>query len=204
MILVAMDPASLMESFWEQIETDKLAQGDFLLGCSVPVVAADFDKAAASRAPVKVRVDVLDVIVMTQSCDLENSKAPLVACCPIHTLAQFEAAMPKLKQPKAWEVVRQGRQEGLHLLGSITQADDKWGAYVVDFRSIYSLPVEYMTVHARSLGSRWRLRSPYLEHFSQAFARFFMRVGLPSSIPSYSDPPTRPPESPSPQMASIQ
>ena len=23
---------------------------------------------------------------------------------------------------------------------------------------------------------------PFLEHFSQAFARFFMRVGLPSSI----------------------
>jgi hypothetical protein len=28
-------------------------------------------------------------------------------------------------------------------------------------------------------------RSPYLEHFSQAFARFFMRVGLPSTIPGF-------------------
>jgi len=29
------------------------------------------------------------------------------------------------------------------------------------------------------------LRSPYLEHFSQAFARFFMRVGLPTAIPPF-------------------
>jgi hypothetical protein len=26
---------------------------------------------------------------------------------------------------------------------------------------------------------------PYREHLSQAFARYFMRVGLPSDIPSF-------------------
>ena len=138
------------------------------------------------------RVDVLDLIIMTQSCDLENSKATLVACCPIHTLARFEEFNPKLKKAGAWESVRQGRQEGLHLLGSPVRPDDKWDAYVVDFRSIYSLPIGYMSAHARSMGARWRLRSPYLEHFSQAFARFFMRVGLPTDIPSFTEPPTRP------------
>ncbi len=34
-----------------------------------------------------------------------------------------------------------------------------------------------------NLGPRWRLDSPSLEQFSQAFARFFMRVGLPRTIP---------------------
>jgi hypothetical protein len=39
----------------------------------------------------------------------------------------------------------------------------------------------------RAIGGRlgWRLQSPYLEHFSQAFARFFMRVGLPSAVPPF-------------------
>jgi hypothetical protein len=32
---------------------------------------------------------------------------------------------------------------------------------------------------------RWRLQSPFREHFSQAFARFFMRVGLPAAIPAF-------------------
>ena len=56
---------------------------------------------------------------------------------------------------------------------------------VVDFREIFSLPIDYLKDHAVRLGPRWRLKSPFLEHFSQAFARFFMRVGLPSSIPEF-------------------
>jgi hypothetical protein len=55
----------------------------------------------------------------------------------------------------------------------------------VDFGHIVSLPLDYLADHAESLGNRWRLRSPFLEHFSQAFARFFMRVGLPSDIPPF-------------------
>ncbi len=58
-------------------------------------------------------------------------------------------------------------------------------ALVVDFGEIYSLPVAYLANHAGQQGDRWRLQSPYLEHFSQAFARFFMRVGLPVQIPEY-------------------
>ena len=56
---------------------------------------------------------------------------------------------------------------------------------VADFREIYSLPIAYLRERATQLGRRWRLQSPYLEHFSQGFARFFMRVGLPSSIPAF-------------------
>jgi hypothetical protein len=57
----------------------------------------------------------------------------------------------------------------------------------INFREIYSLPIGYLQQHAVALGPRWRLQSPFLEHFSQAFARFFMRVGLPSTIPPFTD-----------------
>lgn len=50
---------------------------------------------------------------------------------------------------------------------------------------IVSLPHAYLSRHAAGLGRRWRLQPPFLEHYSQAFARFFMRVGLPSAIPKY-------------------
>ena len=78
-----------------------------------------------------------------------------------------------------------GRVEGLHLLGSPEHPENNRDALVVDFREIYSLPIAYLVSRAAELGQRWRLRSPYLEHFSQAFARFFMRVGLPSTIPPF-------------------
>jgi hypothetical protein len=130
---------------------------------------------------------------MTQSCDLEQKKAPLVACCPMFPLPIYESFNIEFSKAGQWERVRQGRIEGLHLLASPTKPDEKWDAYVVNFRSIYSLPVEYLTTHASKMPNRWRLHSPYLEHFSQAFARFFMRVGLPSLITSYNEPPKRPP-----------
>ena len=57
---------------------------------------------------------------------------------------------------------------------------------VVDFGHIVSLPIDYLEDHAAAIGDRWRLESPFLEHYSQAFARFFMRVGLPSGIAQFS------------------
>jgi hypothetical protein len=71
------------------------------------------------------------------------------------------------------------------LLASPTVPDDNRQALVVDFREIYSLPHDYLADHAKRLGPHWRLKSPFPEHFSQAFARFFMRVGLPSTIPEF-------------------
>jgi hypothetical protein len=83
--------------------------------------------------------------------------------------------------------VRQGRREGLHLLASPTNPAVSREAVVVNFREIYSLTLGYLERHVAGLGDRWRLQSPYLEHFSQAFARFFMRVGLPAAIPPFVD-----------------
>lgn len=133
----------------------------------------------------EVPVSEYDCIVVTQSCDLENSKVSLVALCPLHPISEFETVSPKFKQKAAWERVRAGRVEGLHLVASMDRPDDNRACFVADFREIYSLPIAYLQDHASRLSPRWRLRSPYLEHFSQAFARFFMRVGLPSNIPPY-------------------
>jgi hypothetical protein len=72
--------------------------------------------------------------------------------------------------------------EGLHLLASPEHPQDNRDSLVVDFGQIVSLPIDYLTRHAESLKRRWRLNSPFLEHFSQSFARFFMRVGLPAGI----------------------
>jgi len=49
----------------------------------------------------------------------------------------------------------------------------------VDFHRIFVLPKPLVASVARSVGPRLRLRPPYREHLAQAFARYFMRVGLP-------------------------
>jgi hypothetical protein len=53
---------------------------------------------------------------------------------------------------------------------------------IVDFRTVFSVPFQFITEMARRQSRRLRLQSPYREHLSQAFARFFMRVGLPADI----------------------
>jgi hypothetical protein len=169
--------------WWEATAGDSLRQGDFLGRCLVPLFHPEFGRDEA--APQPVQVQERDCVVLTQSCDLDNDKAPLVALCPAFSLTEFEAVNKPFAQKGVWERVRQGRVEGLHLLASPTTPADNRASLVVDFRQIYSLPVGYLKGHAAALGSRWRLRSPYLEHLSQAFARFFMRVGLPAAIPPF-------------------
>jgi hypothetical protein len=171
--------------YWGSITGDQLAQGDWLPRCLIPEFEPSFGH--EEQVP-EISVAQSDLIVVTQSCDLENRKVSFAALCPIYGLAAFEKFNPVFVKKGEWEQVRLGRREGLHLLGSPTHPKDNREALVVDFRQIFSLPVSYLSRHASALGPRWRLNSPFLEHFSQAFARFFMRVGLPSSIPKWSAP----------------
>ena len=174
-------------SFWNLAQAPMLAQGEWLRRCPIPIFGPQFGAITTGQThehePVPIKVG--DLIVITQSCDLEQKKAPLVACCRVTTLSEFEVTNPKAAKQGWWEAVRQGRVEGLHLLAFPTRPDDNRAALAVDFRQIFSLPVQYLEAHASTFGERWRLSSPYLEHFSQAFARFFMRVGLPTSIPPF-------------------
>jgi hypothetical protein len=56
------------------------------------------------------------------------------------------------------------------------------GIRIVDFGRIYCLPRGYVEKLANHRGERLRLLPPYREHIAQAFARFFMRIGLPQDI----------------------
>ena len=170
--------------FWKQITGAALAQGDLLPKCLVPQFEPEYGTGDA-EAIQDVQTGDIDLIIVTQSCDLENDRVVLVALCPIHTLDVFEETNPHFKQKGRWEEVRKGRREGLHLLGSPEEPENNRKSLVVDFGQIFSLPPQYLRHRAEQLGGRWRLSSPYLEHFSQAFARYFMRVGLPSPIPPF-------------------
>ncbi len=83
------------------------------------------------------------------------------------------------------ESLRQGRIVGYHLLNKCEISGFERDYQVVDFRSVYSVPFDFILELARMRGERLRLLPPYREHLSQAFARFFMRVGLPVDIPAF-------------------
>jgi hypothetical protein len=179
-----------MDPFWTSVSEAALRQGDLLPDCWIPEFPSDFaDQTGEARI---IQADQADLMVITQSCDLEHGKVSLVALCPVWRIPAFEEAQASqghTKSAKAWRDywnhVRNGRSPTLHLLASPAAPTEARAALLVDFRAIYSLPFAYLTRHAMQLGDRWRLRSPFLEHFSQAFSRSFMRVGLPSSVPEF-------------------
>jgi len=171
-----------MTPFFVGITGDSLAQGDFLVGCPIPIFPSDFGTGQGSKT---VPFRDGDLIIVTQSCDLENRKADMVALCPIFGISALAAVDPKFNKPKEVENIRRGRYEGLHMLASPVNPSVNLEALIADFRKIYSLPYDFLSTHTAKQETRWRLQSPFLEHFSQSFARFFMRVGLPSTIPEF-------------------
>ena len=171
-----------MIATWTKYTGAVLRQGDIVVDCDIAVVPDDFSSDSSDTV---INVEKRRLIVITQSCDLENSKAPNVALCPVSTIAEFQglhsnfATLPKIEE------IRRSKVEGFYMLPSPEEPLNNMDAMIVDFRMIVSLPIGYISRRATVAGERSRLLSPYVEHFSQAFARFFMRVGLPSQIPPF-------------------
>ena len=81
--------------------------------------------------------------------------------------------------------VRRGILPAFHLLAESVVHGFEHEVRVIDFRRVYSLPLAFVRRRAASGGDRLRVLPPYREHLSQAFARFFMRSGLPVDIPPF-------------------
>ena len=166
--------------WYEVVARDGLQQGDIFERIPVFSVEASTVEAAADVAA---NWEEVDAVVMTQSCDLApgREKVSHVVLCALWDCAKLTTG--HLSTPKGREDLRRGNLPAFHLLNKCDESRFERGYRVVDFRKLYSIPL----VAARSHGDRphCRLKPPYREHLSQAFARYFMRVGLPVDIPAF-------------------
>jgi hypothetical protein len=179
-----------------------LEQGDFIKRCPIIELKdigevekessgmADSDSGILTEGlQVEGEASEYDVIVISQSCDIKNEKIPLILVCPYYKLSEAgepgKRLFPKSDKNKK-ENLRQGRIMGYHLLNRCELAGFETDDYlVVDFRTVYAVPFRTMMALAKMRMPRLRLLPPYREHLSQAFARMFMRVGLPTDIPPF-------------------
>ena len=168
--------------WYEIVGSDvSLSQGDFFESCPIVVPHTVIDRDVETVA---VSVKEYDVVVMSQSCDLEYRKLNIVLVCPVWSLNEFGEKRSYFKGSKGKEALRRGHLPGYHLLNKCELGFQK-DYSVVDFRNVYGVPFDFLVEISKQEGHRLRLLPPYREHLSQAFARFFMRVGLPSDIPSF-------------------
>ena len=162
-------------------EDDEIQQGDLLEGCPVFTPPADPDLDGTANVDWIQR----DLVVMSQSCDLVKGRAKVeeVLLCAVWRRSEVAGTGP-FTAPKGFEDARRGNLPGFHLLAECSLPGFERELRVVDFRRLYSLPIAYVR-HKLEIAPHLRLLSPYREHLSQAFARTFMRVGLPVDIPPF-------------------
>jgi len=178
------------ESIWYQIvESDHLAperlleQGDILSECPRFAIEGVDEWPLRTGAVADIATEIVQAVVLTQTCDLVQEKVVWVLLAVVEPWPKARAQMVEQGNEFAnstsfRKALVQGNIPPLALLHRHTdQPRMDWS--VIDFHQLFVLPKELALQVAKSCGRRLRTVSPYKEHLSQAFARYFMRVGLP-------------------------
>jgi hypothetical protein len=169
--------------WYEVVAGDKLLQGDMIYQCPVIVPTGEIpDDSGKEEYALEAEITTYDVVIMSQSCDLEQEKLDMVLFCPHWPFEEFINKNDYFKSSRGKEDLKRGNIPGYHLLNRCELEGWEKGARVVDFRNVYNLPYPFLKKFAEKRWERLRLLPPYREHLSQAFARFFMRVGLPVQV----------------------
>ena len=177
----------------------RLTQGDMILDC--PILTWDpnqlpeisyGEKGETLRQITK--TFLADLVVMTQACDLAHDKVTNVVLCPHLPLSEYRVLwadkmtrLGQLPTEKAWrrtcDDIANGYIWNQAFLNRWPAGELSSQHRVVEFHEIYTLPRSFLeSILVQRNQPRLRLRPPYREHLSQAFARFFMRVGLPTPL----------------------
>ncbi|MFV1964317.1 MAG: hypothetical protein ACC628_02755 [Pirellulaceae bacterium] len=180
------DAAGGQYPWYSVVSGRSLEQGDILFECPVFLIPPDAIRQPGQHA---IAVDRQNVIVMTQSCDL--AIRPDGSCNTDDVILAAVFFKQELSDNKTfgnkggWNSAKKGRFPSCHVLNRCTIEEYESDFMLVDLRRVYSLSIDTVRQVAEEQGDRIRLMPPYREHLSQAFARFFMRVGLPVDIPDF-------------------
>lgn len=176
------DSAPTAYPWYTAVSGRALEQGDILLGCPVPLIPPQAILKPGEQA---VTIDRQNVIVLTQSCDLRAGKVEDVILASVFLKSEMRND-PTFRKDASWEDARKGRFPAFHVLNQCKIPGHELDFMLVDLRRVFTLSIDTAREVADNRGKqRVRLLPPYREHLSQAFARFFMRVGLPIDIPKF-------------------
>lgn len=180
-----MNDQSVKFEWYEVVQGNGIEQGDFLNDFPILIQPDTFPTSknelqlleSGDMTIDNVSVDLVDVVVMTQSCDFNKmDDLSLVTLCP-----RFEYRRRYGKD--RWKPLIEGRVVGAHLLNKCDIGGHEFDYQVVDLTRLFSVRYNYVRKFASETGQRVRLLPPYREHLSQSFARRYMRVGLPIDLP---------------------
>lgn len=189
----------MAENWYEIVESaEPITQGDLIFDC--PLISWESKEidleGEGEEETLKglTRAIIADVVVMTQACDLEQHKVENIILCPHDPIYSFRPTWEENRQQqgqnptkKAWASfcrdVKDGFIWNLAMINEYKNPNFESEVRIVDFHEVFSAPrLLVESILKKRNKPRLRMLPPYREHLSQAFARFFMRVGLPEPI----------------------
>jgi hypothetical protein len=117
------------------------------------------------------------VIVLTQACDLAQTKTTKVLVGWVHS-AEYLVSQGVLKEAVIRDQVRRGQVYGWYFLPA-APTPLLLPESIVDLRDLHTVPrvvLERLIADGKRLG---RVATPYREHLAQHLAVTYSRIGLP-------------------------
>lgn len=180
-----------MDEWYEETqENNKIYQGEILL--ELPTYTPILPKKTGDVF--QLSESVVDYIVISQACDLENKKIERVMLAQIIDIKVFISSLieqnndntknykNKLKDAtKNIFDMNKGAQPRYHILKSKNTNSIRFGFKVIDFSSVNTVLFDDI------LGFKQKkvtiaLKTPYREYVGQRFGNFYSRIGLPIGI----------------------
>lgn len=151
-------------------DSEALSQGDVLDECPLINWAKTPASGASDLAVTRARV-----VVLTQACDLVQSKATGVLVASVHS-AQRLVETGIVKPNVVRDHIRTHRVYGWYFLPKGDLLDES----LVNFRDLHTLPkrtLEDLVVQGKRV---CRVTTPFREHMAQHFSITYSRIGLPA------------------------
>lgn len=149
-----------------------LTQGDIINEC--PLVFWTMDRGSDEAFLRQPASSIERVIVLTQACDLANTKTSNVQVAVVHA-TDWLVAEGILKGQTIRDQVRRHLVFGWYFL----PADANNPESIVDLRDLHTVPRELLQEQIRLGHRKSSIRTPYREHLAQHFATTYSRIALP-------------------------
>lgn len=182
--MVSPSQSELQHEWYSLVSAQEpFQQGDFFARFPIVIPTA---KILDGTKDITLPIEYHDVVLMTHSCDFEGIQDDdLVIFCDRWDFGSFanKKNLSDGKKKSLWGALRKGQYIKLHLLNKSDIYGHEFDYQIIVLDSIFYVPFIVLKTFTSQGGPRTRLLSPYREHLAQAFARQFMRVGLPSVLP---------------------
>lgn len=169
-----------MAEWYESVEAGEIPQqGELIRNIPLLDFTADY-LTPTEGGVVDINVVEYNVVLITHSCDIAQNNVELLQVCSYYQLSEFIESKAEFNTRSKLSQLLDGKF-GRYLV--CEQGEDyPTEPLVVDLSQVFTVRRTYVEQYIAIHGSRLRLKPPYREFLSQAFARFFMRVALPRTV----------------------